>query len=97
MVKQGFEVEKLRLEQEWMRELMEKERLEKESEMERMEKERLIRELEMVRLEQEKVRREKEVDREEEQRWTGVSILRYFSRTLLIIYSPFYKKTGPIL
>ena len=35
MVKQGFEVQKLRLEQEWMRELMEKERLEKEREMER--------------------------------------------------------------
>ena len=26
----------------------------------------------------------------------GVSILRYFSRTLLIIYSHFYKKLGPI-
>ena len=25
----------------------------------------------------------------------GVSILRYFSRTLLIIYSHFYKKLGP--
>ena len=27
--------------------------------------------------------------------WSGVSILRYFSRTLLIIYSHFYKKLGP--
>ena len=27
---------------------------------------------------------------------SGVSILRYFSRTLLIIYSHFYKKLGPI-
>ena len=77
MVKQGFEVEKLRLEQEWMRELMEKERLEKEREMERMEKERLIRELEMVRQEQEKVRREKEVDREEEQRWIQERIIEF--------------------
>ena len=28
-------------------------------------------------------------------RLAGVSILRYFSRTLLIIYSHFYKKLGP--